>query len=1022
MNYQISNFFKLKIAALFYYPPDKVWHDTKTLPDSSEAVRNRVIKELFQEQFYKDLLDGENKKYLDRANELTTLIENRIISLIDKTAKHDLSEFRIVVANPLSGDAVEALKPSEQSPIKWIDKLKVFMEGIYESSLSEEDKWRYMYHLLYGISELIYFKEYPGCMGPAEVKLPITTILDHLYSCASMMNWALNPEKVEGFLIRLDLPGVQSFINASKKVSDLWFSSWFISAASWFLVEELIEYVGPDILITPTPRLNPFYYRWLIRKLEEYNYPVGKLCDLLRELRFTETGEESKWGALCLNEPMPLIPATSNLILPSYSKLLELLSGKLDPNESPEDALARYFHKRYKEFYRQLINELENAIGNNAELGKLREKILNAFQLMEKLGVLDAPPFSLRVSIIDISKLKKSEDFTDEDFKTWLYPLAIRELDIKHSTLKGLRVHGYLVANFTSYTEERWRNSEDYKFCTTCGKLPAFLDIPHRGGAGSSSEDYEQVVPEEYQPDFDEGEHLCPYCLIKRVASTIAVSEAIEVTTGKGSGSKYKSLLEEMGEYVKRIRSTSWYAIYPLFEGLTKVHGEYVSLLRNEFEQYAAKLKDEAEKYEKLYQNILKYASTLSKVLGGLCGNSKAIETLSNIEKTKIENGIEGMLAKSIPRGVVEIMRKALGYEPPFSAYFALVHGDADSMGALLGGDIDKALRIKLSDLLMKIIRSTGAYNDYELETIREEIEKQIIWLKERKIKLVWPSYYTVISRALILSALRDIGTIRKMFKEGGLPIYAGGDDLLVIISPIYAFKLVQSTRKTFSDGDGQHFHLLYFGKAPSAYLPGMGLASRSYSITYRHYKYPLSLSLESSVRDIDEYSKRAVTCRGIERQDKNAVTLSYMPRGGGKFVNAVLPLTLPSNFDTSFLDVLPNVVLNMQRGFLSTSLIYDLIKVHENYEPAILETGMIESYWEQTRRVMERNLSEGRILGVDKEIAKSLANSFVESLSEGLKPFFSATISVNGSTHTVAYELARALWCIVSAIRVKEA
>jgi hypothetical protein len=92
---------------------------------------------------------------------------------------------------------------------------------------------------------------------------------------------------------------------------------------------------------------------------------------------------------------------------------------------------------------------------------------------------------------------------------------------------------------------------------------------------------------------------------------------------------------------------------------------------------------------------------------------------------------------------------------------------------------------------------------------------------------------------------------------------------------------------------------------------------------------------------------------------------------------------------------------------------------MHENYDSAAYETGTFESYWKQAERIIKRNLTV-RTTGPNK-LTEAIADSIAESLSQNLKPFFGVTISVDGSTHTIAYEISRALWCIMSAIRVKE-
>jgi CRISPR-associated protein. len=73
----------------------------------------------------------------------------------------------------------------------------------------------------------------------------------------------------EGLVIIIDIPGVQEYISASRKLRDLRISSYLISLIAWKTVEKFVDLYGPDILILPTARFNPFFYTYLLGILKK---------------------------------------------------------------------------------------------------------------------------------------------------------------------------------------------------------------------------------------------------------------------------------------------------------------------------------------------------------------------------------------------------------------------------------------------------------------------------------------------------------------------------------------------------------------------------------------------------------------------------------------------------------------------------------------------------------------------------------------------------------------------------------
>jgi CRISPR-associated protein Cmr2 len=106
-------------------------------------------------------------------------------------------------------------------------------------------------------------------VSPADTRVPTHTIFDHLYAATSILNIAVE-DKPSGYLALLDIPGIQSFVGSARKAGDFWAGSWILSRVSWKTAQKLIEKYGPDVLITPSPRLNPYLVQHLVETLKDW--------------------------------------------------------------------------------------------------------------------------------------------------------------------------------------------------------------------------------------------------------------------------------------------------------------------------------------------------------------------------------------------------------------------------------------------------------------------------------------------------------------------------------------------------------------------------------------------------------------------------------------------------------------------------------------------------------------------------------------------------------------------------------
>ncbi|MEM4973075.1 MAG: type III-B CRISPR-associated protein Cas10/Cmr2, partial [Candidatus Hadarchaeales archaeon] len=563
--------YRLKTLALLHDPPDKCWHVAGELPGDHEEVARRVrhrigVKEFEEEKFNRlvqisDILSAGADRWFSE-------IYSKILG----------SPTKILRINPLSLQETEVVKPSDEWPKKWADKLGDIFDklgDIFERVQgSEEERYKWFYHILYGFGELLYAELYPGSVGPADTRIPHHSIFDHLCATASMVNWLCLPTSGEeirpqGFMLVLDLAGVQEYIRTSKKMSDLGFSSLLISYLAWYLVEEVVEKIGPDVLISPTCRMNPFYYRWLLSRLEQ---KLKELKDELKQKLKEITFEKEGPSALALDTPAALLPSKLLLILPPLPFLAKVLSFP-----EKEEEIAEYFVKRYKQGWSELIEKIkqkvEHEIGEIQESRLLKEELQKAFAEMEKREVHRTPPFTLRILLVRIpEEVEREADELSKKIQEKIKDAQLKNVRLEKETLffyEGLiklkekeknfkvRGKGLLASNLSQYTQELYSKEKTYTYCTVCGELPAVLCIPRRRTAEEEGERcYEDLIPKEYRPVFDEGEHFCPYCLIKRLASTIAESEFLRIFLRKETKQR-------------RIKSVSWYCVYPFMKVLT---------------------------------------------------------------------------------------------------------------------------------------------------------------------------------------------------------------------------------------------------------------------------------------------------------------------------------------------------------------------------------------------------------------------------------------------------------------------
>lgn len=244
--------------------------------------------------------------------------------------------------------------------------------------------------------------------GPADTRVPHHSVFDHLYASAMAVNLTsreghkgidgLNTV-VGGYLVYVGWRGLGEWLRGSRKLGDLWVSSWLATAMAWYAVKELVWCLGPDVLVVPGFRWNQFYMSLLREKLGEdvFEASVG---DVARRFYFWEGFPYYAWQPAEAIVVLPLVDSRSDL--PQGCSFLEKIYDGVGSHPCFDDLLkvARriedYLRERLMEAWRQVVE---------AVAGKAREKfcghMATVFEAIKNL-VKDIPPLEPVVVVVPV--------------------------------------------------------------------------------------------------------------------------------------------------------------------------------------------------------------------------------------------------------------------------------------------------------------------------------------------------------------------------------------------------------------------------------------------------------------------------------------------------------------------------------------------------------------------------------------------------------------------------------------------
>lgn len=807
-----------------------------------------------------------------------------------------------------------------------------------------EEDWRNFYLYLWTVLDLFYLAN-TKIPIPEDTRSPVTDIIDHLYAWASMFNIEQG-----GYYVLIDFAGIQSFLEKSRKVSDLWSSSWLISMFAWKVVEPFLIYYGPDVLIKPTARTNPMWLLTLFnyfKKKEEFEY-IGIIYKYLESwlgssvkkiIKYDDKNDDIIVGKILTRTA--LIPASLTLIIPRIDQhdaeqIINIFYGNenndfvCDKND-PEEILNQLFDHMIRELWNNFVQKIvevtiksEKVTFDSDNSSDTYFKLFNENIIKNIIAnqVSKKPPFAIRVIAEKINDYKELLDKLGTSLEI--------EKNLEKNTIylrlnKRLIEESQAVTKYNPYFFEptiegkpvtdliyndKSVKTPGFRFCSVCGLNPAIVESEMVSIKSDEDNNLKTLF-------FKKNEKLCPYCLIKRlfVLGLIDINKDI---LNLFFGSAMVNI-----DYFSIPKTVVSYALAEVVNLVLELKGNDIKKLSDVFGT------NNLEKNKEQLFNYLKKRLLKEEIVRKLESDEEKLKLIYCMYK-QFDNAEESMKKISFDKDK-DISNELIAIKEYYNnPVFAYGYADNDYMGAIFEKRYDTAFRVKkenVKDLenrkikledsivlenLLKLIDNGYNLNDENInlvysigrngtELFFEEV-KEIIMEKKDFWKKFSIEEWMEISRAIVINTIKELITIDEKDLNAHI-IYAGGDDLVFVCSRNDLMKLVEITRKIYSQGlyDGEGGQLGFYTFNKKSNVPTLGMAGRSYSIVLSHPKNPL-FSVINTARNQEKKLKKGkafaiVLNEEIKVKRKDVMILSYLTRSGScKF--SVLPFRLLDSLD----------------------------------------------------------------------------------------------------------------------------
>jgi len=664
---------------------------------------------------------------------------------------------------------------------------------------------------------------------PADTRSPEHSIWDHLKLCSALAGiFSLGSQPA---ILVVSLGPVQKFIAQARRVSDLWAGSHFLSLLCWQAMEPICDRFGPDSVLFPDLRGVPPTDEWLVKK---------GICPQEEDSEEKPLDVDPRMAAALPNRFVALVPSdqVGSIVVDIERRAREWALKQahasaerlFKPDKVPETTLGQ-LKEQFKDFPEIYWASAPWHLVKESGTG------VDATQLFKLLSVfgpweMAAEVWNVLSSRLIVGQWKLYEPNAGAAY-TYLYRLA----DKLHAATKSIRV-------FESTIQHGYR-------CSICGEREWLTD---------SKEKLHQPVGRRQETPWQrlsnnagfirEGEFLCGWCTLKRFWPSIYTEEII----------KAKSL----NRYVV---STYTMALVPSIEtAIKRLREGQLKISRNTLDKL---IRERPSARAAFPRRVWKKLKELKKEEKELFDVFTTLPIL--LDRTDEEEDQER--SQELEKSIEELF----GTKP--ETYYALVLMDGDRMGAWLSGT-DVSLLPTYEEILHS---STSSALKSEF---REKISR---YLNAKRPNT--PARHQAISRALNQFAIKLARHVVEEIFSGKL-IYAGGDDLLAMVSVRDLLGLMGSLRLLYSGielkndeewaklvGEAGKFRLqlsggyAYYEESRNIYHLMGSKATASIGAVVAHHKAPLGRVLRS-LRDAE---RRAKVFGG-----RNAFCITIEKRAGG--------------------------------------------------------------------------------------------------------------------------------------------
>ncbi len=351
-----------------------------------------------------------------------------------------------------------------------------------------------------------------------------------------------------------------------------------------------------------------------------------------------------------------------------------------------------------------------------------------------------------------------------------------KQLNIQgeHTALIAKAVHEYTKKVYMDSRFGRWR------YCSVCGSLPAIVRAPRYDEEGSKEID-ELIERTEFL--LDEGEALCPYCLIRR-ALWKRIDTAINVLYGASLSKNVKKVM-----LISTLDVASYWSLAKTLYEKPKIRSKLIEL--KYIEDPSSK---EIKKMSDRLRNVI---ARLGADVDKLDEITKSLVLTDKMVAFGVENVLRRLELELEAKRHTEVEMLLRELRNSISRNLAYVKGDGDFIGkGYWRGVLGKDPESYIESIIVKseLLSTVEDHHRGKILEIAKRLYKALIDIAAElgiapfnATTVISPSYVMSLSRALTLTSIVDAIIVEGM---NGVLVYAGGDDVSFIVgSGIVAFK-----------------------------------------------------------------------------------------------------------------------------------------------------------------------------------------------------------------------------------------